>query len=185
MESIAVITAILYLLLAIRQNSWCWVFGGISTAILTYLSVNAQLYMQSALNATYFALSIYGWFSWRSGGADETPLAVARWPLRVHAVAVPAIVIVAAVNGFLLAAYTDADFAYLDAVIAWAAIWTTFMAARKVLENWWYWLVIDIASAWIFWAQDLPLVALLYVFYIAMIPFGLVNWARSWREAQA
>jgi nicotinamide mononucleotide transporter len=185
METVAVITAVLYLLLAIRQNTWCWVFGGISTAILTWLSFNAGLYMQSALNATYFGLSIYGWFSWRAGGSDDGQLQVTRWPLSVHAIAIPAIILVAVINGYLLSANTDADAAYLDATIAWAAIWTTFMAARKVLENWWYWLVIDIASAWIFWAQELPLVALLYLFYIAMIPFGIKNWTRSWREAQA
>ncbi|NIV17280.1 MAG: nicotinamide riboside transporter PnuC [Woeseiaceae bacterium] len=184
METVAVITAVLYLLLAIRQNIWCWLFGGISTAILTYLSLNAQLYMQSALNAVYFGLSIYGWFSWR-GGADEGPLEVTRWPLKTHALAVPLVLVFAAVNGYALGTFTDAEFAYVDAAIAWAAIWTTFLAARKVLESWWYWLVIDIASAYIFWAQELPLIALLYVFYIAMIPFGLLNWTRSWKEARA
>ena len=102
LEIIAVVTAVLYLLLAIRQNIWCWVFGGISTAILTWLSLNAELYMQSALNATYFALSIYGWFSWRAGGADEGPLKVTRWPIRIHAIALPAIIVIAALNGYLL-----------------------------------------------------------------------------------
>ena len=185
LEIISVITAVLYLLLAIRQNIWCWVFGGISTAILVYLSFNAQLYMQSVLNAVYFALSVYGWFSWRAGGADHGPLVVTRWPWKTHALAIPVIIIAGAINGYLLRSNVDAELAYMDAAIAWAAIWTTFLAARKVLESWWYWLVIDIASAYIYWAQELPLIALLFLLYIAMIPVGIINWTRSWREAQA
>ena len=61
----------------------------------------------------------------------------------------------------------------------------TFLVARKVLENWWYWLVIDAASVVIYWTRDLHLTALLFVVYVAMIPFGLVAWQRSRREQGA
>ena len=67
---------------------------------------------------------------------------------------------------------------------AWSAIWATFLVARKVLENWWYWLAIDAASVIIYWMRDLQLTSLLFVAYVLMIPFGLISWTRSWREAQ-
>jgi len=67
----------------------------------------------------------------------------------------------------------------------WGAIWATFLVARKVLENWWYWLVIDIASIAIYWARDLQLTSLLFVVYVVMIPFGMRAWRRSWREHMA
>ena len=60
-EIIAVAMAILYLLLAIRENIWCWPCAGISTAIYVYLFVEARLYMESALNIFYLAMAIYGW----------------------------------------------------------------------------------------------------------------------------
>ena len=57
--------------------------------------------------------------------------------------------------------------------------------ARKVLENWWYWLAIDTVLVFIYWSRDLQLTALLFVVYLIMIPFGLISWTRSWRQAQA
>jgi len=64
----------------------------------------------------------------------------------------------------------------------WFAIWATFLVARKVLENWWYWLLIDLASIFIYWTRDLQLTALLFVIYVIMIPFGLISWRNSMRE---
>jgi nicotinamide mononucleotide transporter len=137
LELAAVTSALLYLVLAIRQNIFCWMFAGISTAIYVYLFVVAQLYMESALNVFYF----------------------------------------------LLDTRTDAAFPYIDSLTTWSAIWATFLVARKVLENWWYWLVIDVASVFIYWSRGLELTALLFVVYVIMIPFGLISWTRSYREA--
>jgi nicotinamide mononucleotide transporter len=54
-----------------------------------------------------------------------------------------------------------------------------------VLENWWYWLAIDATMIYVFWAKELELTAVLYFAYLILIPFGLINWTRSYREASA
>ncbi len=176
------IAAIAYLLLAIRQNIWCWLFAGISTAIYVWLFIEARLYMESVLNSFYFVLAIYGWYSWYYGRSEGHELPVVRWPFSVHGAAIATIVAVSALTGYLLHRYSDAAYPYLDSLTTWAAIWTTFLVARKVLENWWYWLVIDAASIVIYWLRDLKLTSLLFVVYVVMIPFGIVSWTRSWRE---
>jgi len=86
------------------------------------------------------------------------------------------------VSGYLLSSKTDAAFPYIDSLTTWAAIWATFLVARKVLENWWYWLAIDSASVFIYWSRDLELTSLLFVLYVIMIPFGIVSWTRSYKE---
>ncbi|MGI9247391.1 MAG: nicotinamide riboside transporter PnuC [Woeseiaceae bacterium] len=184
-EIVAVILAVAYLLLAIRQNIWCWLCAGISTAIYVWLFVDARLYMESVLNGFYFVMAIYGWYVWTSGRTEGHERPVILWPLRTHTIAIVVIVTVSAVNGYLLSKYTDAAFPYIDSLTTWSAIWATFLVARKVLENWWYWLVIDIASVFIYWARDLQLTSLLFVIYVVMIPFGLVSWTRSMREQPA
>ena len=63
-----------------------------------------------------------------------------------------------------------------------AAIWATFLVARKVLENWWYWLVIDIASLFIYWDRELQLTSMLFLVYVCMIPVGYVSWRRSMND---
>ncbi|MGB5721791.1 MAG: nicotinamide riboside transporter PnuC [Woeseiaceae bacterium] len=185
LEVVAVIFAIAYLLLAIRQNIWCWLCAGISTAIYIWLFIGAKLYMESVLNSFYFAMAIYGWFVWSSGRQDGHERPVCVWPRRWHVMAIMAIIILSALNGFLLVRYTDAAFPYIDSLTTWSAIWATFLVARKVLENWWYWLAIDSASVAIYWVRDLQLTSLLFVVYLIMIPFGIISWTRSLREQSA
>ncbi|MGI9235579.1 MAG: nicotinamide riboside transporter PnuC [Woeseiaceae bacterium] len=181
-ELVAVLFAIAYLVLAIRQNIWCWLCAGISTAIYVWLFIDARLYMESVLNFFYFAMAIYGWTVWTSGRHDGHERPVIRWPRRIHLVAIAAIVVVSTINGFLLTRFTDAAFPYVDSLTTWSAIWATFLVARKVLENWWYWLVIDSVSVLIYWVRDLQLTSLLFVVYLIMIPFGILSWTKSMRE---
>ena len=167
-------------MLAIRQNIWCWLCAGISTAIYVVLFFAEKLYMESALNVFYFAMAVYGWFVWRAGGTQELP--VSSWPLTWHASAIAAVVLFTLSSGYLLRTYTDAAFPLADSLTTWAALWATFLVARKVIENWWYWLVIDAVLVVMFWYRDLELTAILYFAYVLMIPFGLLNWHRSMRE---
>ena len=185
LEIIAVVTALLYLVLAIRENIWCWPSALISTAIYVYVFFDARLYMESVLNIFYFATAIYGWYVWYFGRTEGQELAVTRWPTRIHAIVISLVIVVSIANGYLLQRYSNAAFPYIDSITTWAAIWATFLVARKVLENWWYWLVIDAVLVFIYWARDLQLTAMLFVLYLIMVPFGLVSWTRSWREARA
>ena len=182
-ETIAVICAVLYLLLAIRENIWCWFFAGVSTAIYVWLFIVAKLYMESLLNVFYFAMAVYGWYSWRGGQSLGHELPVTKWPVRTHAVALGVIALLVAVVGGWLARNTDAAFPFIDSATTFSAMWATFLVARKVLENWWYWLVIDVVSVFIYWSRGLELTSVLFVIYIVMIPFGLYRWTRSWKAS--
>ena len=181
-EIVAVVMAVAYLLLAIRQNIWCWFCAGVSTAIYVWLFFGAKLYMESALNTFYFVMAIYGWYVWMSGRSDGHERPVVVWPIRTHVIAIALVIVASAVSGYLLSSKTDAAFPYIDSLTTWAAIWATFLVARKVLEIWWYWLAIDSASVFIYWSRDLELTSLLFVLYVIMIPFGIVSWTRSYKE---
>ncbi len=184
-ETVAVVLAMLYVVLAIRQNIWCWLCAGISTAIFVYLFYDVRLYMEAVLNIFYFAMAIYGWYTWYYGRGIEHELPVASWSRRIHLLAIATVVALSLLSGYLLDTRTQAAFPYVDSFTSWAAVWATYLVARKVLENWWYWLVIDATMIYVFWAKNLELTAVLYLVYLVMIPIGLVSWTRSWREANA
>ena len=183
-EVLTVLLAIAYLVLAIRQNIWCWACAAGSTALSVYVFFGAMLYMESALNGFYFVMAVYGWYCWYTGGSgDELPVTV--WPARVHVAALSGIAALSLASGYLLANHTDAAYPYIDSLTTWSAVWATFLLARKVLEHWWYWLVIDLTSIFIYWSRDLPLIALLFVLYVILVPFGMVSWTRSLRMQTA
>jgi nicotinamide mononucleotide transporter len=184
-EMLAVIFAVLYLLLAIRQNIWCWFCAGISTAIFVYVYFAANLYMESVLNVFYFAMAIYGWVSWRAGHSGDVSLAISVWPRQTHFVALVAVLIMSGLSGLLLETYTNAAFPYVDSATTFGAMWATFLVARKVLENWWYWLFIDLVSVFIYWSRGLELTSLLFVVYVVLIPIGLFSWTRDYRQQSA
>ena len=179
-EVVAVVFAVLYLLLAIRENIWCWFCAGVSTAIYVALYFEARLYMESLLNIFYFAMAIYGFLVWR--GRQQQSLPVVSWPWQTHVIALGVIGVCVMASGFSLHRYTDAAFPYIDSATTFAAIWATFLVARKVLENWWYWLIIDLVSIAIYWSRGLELTSVLFAVYVVMIPFGLLHWTRSYRE---
>lgn len=186
LELVAVISAVAYLVLAIRQHIFCWIFALLSTSIYIALFVDARLYMESLLNVFYFVMAAYGLWFWYAGGDRDNGLPVTRWRWSVHAGALAAVCAVSLLTGFLLDRYTEAALPYVDSLTTWAALWATFLVARKVLENWWYWLAIDAISVYLYWARDLQLTALLFVAYLVLIPFGLVAWTRAYdRQAPA
>ena len=178
-ELVAVVAAALYLAFAIREKIVCWFFAAISTAIYIWLFIEAKLYMESILNVFYLVMAGYGWYQWSVGRTDTSNKPVVTWPLKIHALAISCIVFLGLANGFLLYIYSDAAFPFIDSLTTWFAIWATYLIAQKVLENWWYWLLIDLASIFIYWSRDLKLTSVLFVIYFIMIPIGLFSWTKS------
>jgi nicotinamide mononucleotide transporter len=179
-EWAAVLLALGYLLLAIRQNSWCWACAVTSAVLYAVLFARGGLIMQALLQVYYIALAVYGWRAWRgTGGAG--PLPVRRWPLRWHVAAWLVVALVAAINGALLAgAGEPALVRYADALIAWASVLTSWLVARKVLENWLYWIVIDTGAAALYVAQGFNATAVLFLLYAALAVRGYASWRRDY-----
>ena len=206
-EITAVVLALAYLVLAIRQSTWCWPAAIASTTIYIFLMYAAGLYMESALQLFYIAIAIYGWRQWTTGGAAVTgtltpggsgfsrdelttegksirrPLPVTTWPWRYHALAITGILLASAISGALLTHYTNAALPYADSFTTWGAIVTTWMVARKVLENWFYWFVIDSVGVFLYYSRELYLTAGLFVLYLVLVVVGYVAWHRSYAES--
>lgn len=183
-ELIGVLLAFAYLFLAIRQNIWCWAAAAASEIIFLFLMFEAKLYMESFLRIFYLGMAAYGWYSWKHGPGPDNGLPVGIWPLRRHLYVLAAIALLVAASGFALSAYTDAALPYWDSFTTWAAMIATWMVARKVLENWYYWFVVDAVSAWLYMERGLQLTALLYVVYLVMIVIGFIKWRQSYLTQQ-
>jgi len=182
LETVAVILAIAYLLLAIKENSLCWYCAFFSTAIYVWIFGDVSLYMESALNIYYMAMAVYGWYQWQRGGQDKTGLQISRWSLGNHFLAVGVILIATVTSGYLLAANTDARLPYLDSFTTWASVITTVMVARKIIENWLYWVVINMVSIFLYLDRELYQTAGLFVLYIVLAVAGYIIWIKKYRE---
>jgi nicotinamide mononucleotide transporter len=175
-EWVAVLLAFGYLLLAVRQNAWCWACAMASSAIFFVLFARGGLVMQAALQVFYIGMGAYGWWAWRRGSAQGAALPVSRWRAGRHAVAIAALLAASAVNGWIVARAQGGWVPYADAFVAWVSVLATWMVARKVLENWLYWIVVDSVAAALYWSQGFHATAVLFVAYVVIAVRGYFAW---------
>lgn len=175
-EWVAVLLAFGYLLLAVRQNAWCWACAIASSAIFLVLFARGGLVMQAVLQVFYVAMGAYGWWAWRRGGEARTSLPVTRWSRRRHAAALGVLLLLTAANGWLIARAQGGLVPYVDAFVAWVSMLATWLVARKVLENWIYWIVVDSVAAALYWTQGFHATAVLFVVYVLIAVRGYFAW---------
>lgn len=180
-EHLAVVLAIAYLLLAVKESIWCWYCAFASTAIYTLLFWQVSLLMESALNVYYLVMAVYGWHEWRRGGKKHQGLQINRWPMKMHLMVISVVLLASTASGYLLQRHTSAALPYIDSFTTWGSVITTFMVARKVLENWLYWIVIDSVSIFLYLNRGLELTALLFAGYVVIVIFGFYRWKQQCR----
>ena len=180
LETLAVALGVAYLVLAMRENSLCWYCAFFSTALYVWIFGDVSLYMESALNVYYMGMAIYGWFQWQRGGVNHEGLDIIRWTAKQHGLAISAIVLAALVSGYLLSIGTDAKLPYMDSLTTWGSILTTVMVARKVLENWLYWIVINSISIYLYLDRGLEQTALMFMLYLVLAILGYYAWRKKY-----
>ena len=180
LETLAVALGLSYLLLAMRENSLCWYCAFFSTAIYVYIFGDVSLYMESALNVYYMGMAVYGWLQWQKGGANHSGVEIVRWTAKHHIICVLVILIASVISGYLLSVNTDARLPYLDSFTTWASVLTTVMVARKVLENWLYWIVINSVSIYLYIDRDLDQTAAMFTLYLVLSVLGYVAWKKNY-----
>jgi nicotinamide mononucleotide transporter len=170
--------AVAYLVLAIGQRLACWLAAFVSSCLYVWVLFRARLYMESMLNGFYAAMAIYGYWQW-TRGRDHQPLNVSRWSWRRNAAGLLAVVGMSILSAYFLRRFTPAAWPFLDSTVTWASVFATFLVARKVYENWHWWLVIDSVSLVLCYTRRLYLTMLLFALYLLMIVIGMREWRRS------
>jgi len=188
LEILSLITGVGYAVLAARRNRLCWIAGAVSSACAAVAYGTRGLPMQSGLQVFFVGMALYGWLSWtRSAVTGELP--VGLWPLPFHLGAVLLITVLSFGSASLLVANTDAAaWPRLDSLTTWFSLLATWLAARGRLENWLYWIVIDLVLVFLSYKQGSMPMALLNFLFIAIAFGGFIAWRRRFQaqtQAQA
>lgn len=178
-EWVAVIAGVVYVLLIMDRRRAGWIFGGISSLVLMVLAARAQLPMNALLQFTYVIAAVYGWWRW-SGAGDDRPIGTWHW--RGHVIALAGCVIVSLCLAQLPAMAASSAFPFTDSLVACAGLLATWLVARVSLENWLYWIVVDLVSIYLYFSQGLVVASLLYVIYLGIATVGYCHWRARWRR---
>ena len=182
MEITAVVFAIIYLLLAVKQDVRCWYAAIFSSFLYFFIMMSANLYMEAYLQIFYIIMAIYGWFQWNKISEDKSKFIVRTWNIKQHLIVISSVICLAYISGSLLNIYTEAALPFIDALTTWGAIIATYMVAKKLLENWIYWFVIDSISVLLFMSRGLYLTSVLFFVYLIIIYFGYKSWTKIKHE---
>ncbi|MBU2883410.1 nicotinamide riboside transporter PnuC [Psychrosphaera sp. B3R10] len=193
-EYIAAILSLVYVILAIKQNSWCWPAAFVSTAIYTLLFWHGALLMESLLNFYYMLMAVFGFHQWRTVDkcAEENAIfedittvkPIISWRMASHIKYIAVISLMVLVVGFMLDNFTHANMAYLDTFTTVFALFATYLLTQKVLENWLYWVVIDIASLFLYVTQGYYPTVVLFMLYTLFAAHGYISWRKLYIEEQ-
>jgi nicotinamide mononucleotide transporter len=181
LEALAVLSGVVYVVLAVPRSRWCWVAGGFSSFIYVWLSVRARLPMQSLLQAWYVGVAVYGFLRWSC--EFRTCISLLSW--RGHVAGIAASLLLAAAIARFLAAETQAAWPRLDASTAMLGLFASWLTARAKLESWLYWIVIDTVLAWLYAAQGLVFTAFLFLVYLVIAAAGFIEWLKTYRRQTA
>lgn len=177
----AVFLAVAYLLLAVWRDIRCWIAGIMSSSIYFVLMFTANLYMESILQIFYIFMGVYGFNQWKSDIANTEEISITTWNLKTHLIVLGIILISSYFAGYILDTYTDAKLPFLDSLTTFGALFATYMVAKKILENWIYWFLIDSVSIYLFIERELYLTSILFCLYLIIIIFGFRSWLAVFR----
>lgn len=183
-ELIATLFGYLSVFLAVRQHVWTWPTGILNEVALFILFFQVQLYADMLLQCIFFIFTIYGWLQWGKNGNAVT---VKKWG-RVRLLQLLfGIVLLAFLLSFITAKFHvwlpsyfehPAAHPFVDSLVSLLSIAAIFLLAFKILESWILWIVVDVLSIGLFFAQEIYLVAIQYSIFLLMAIFGFYRWRR-------
>ena len=179
-ELLGTILSIIYLYLSIKQRIGLWVFGFLCSLLYVIVFFQAKFYADMSLQFYYLAVSVYGWFSWKAKSKKtESVLAISKTNLKSAIVLVFIGIVIYFIYYYVLSQFTDSPLPRADSFTTALSIVATWMLARKKLEHWLLWIIVDSVSVSLYVYKELYITAVLFGIYTIMAMVGYYQWWRS------
>ncbi len=178
LEIFGFITGILGVWLTIRRNILCFPIGIVNVLIYAYLfqSENVRLYADALLQIIYLILLVYGWMVWNRSKNEKEEIRTVSILLAKKLVIIGVLSTIAL--GVFLSHYTNASLPYLDAALTILSLIAQWMIAKKMIENWLLWMVVNIIYIPLYIYKGLTLTSILYLLFLILAINGWYNWKK-------
>ena len=167
-----------FILGVIRQKIWAWPIGIIASAISVWLFIDVKLFSEALLYSVYIVLGFYGWFRWMPGKNTKSR-AISEASPKVHLFAILIGLITWIGLGSFFQYFTDSALPYADAFSTAFAFVATYLESEKYLRHWWYWIVLNAFSIWLYHARELDIMAFMLLGFTAFSVVGYYSWVKQ------
>ena len=167
----------------IKEIHWGWPLAILSSALYGVVFWDSQLYGEASLQVMFILIALWGWHQWHKGTQSTPPDIQTAPPLKISQLNTNEFKQTAAttllawpVMAYFLNRYTDSDVAIWDALVTSLSLLGQYLLAKKKIENWWVWMVVNIITVGLMLVKSLWLTALLYVLFAVLSYIGLKTW---------
>jgi nicotinamide mononucleotide transporter len=182
-ELVAVITGLLYVVYTIQENTLLWLFGIVSSGLYVWIFYKSGIYAYAVLYVYYVAIGFYGWYNWSKKPGDPEKqhdrLSVRRATRGYLWVCIILTGILVIPLFYLLKKFTSSDMAMADAILTSGGMVATWMLTQKLIEQWLFWIIIDLLSLGVMVYKELYPSALLFLVYTLLAIKGYLKWKKE------
>jgi nicotinamide mononucleotide transporter len=182
LEILGFFTGIAGVYLTIKRSPFCWPISALNVMLYGVIFYDAKLYADMGLQGVFLVFSVYGWYAWTKGSEnylpDSSPLQVKQSTIKELSFGILITIPIAVILGYMLKNQTNADFPYIDSMLASLSIFAQILQTRKRLENWYIWILVDTVYILIYLSKDLYLSAILYTVFLGLAIQGANEWRK-------
>ncbi|MCM1022229.1 MAG: nicotinamide riboside transporter PnuC [Muribaculum sp.] len=180
LEIFGFLIGLLYLWWEYHADARVWLASMIMPAISMWIYFSKGIYADFGINIYYLIMAVYGYAVWRKGGdrKENKPQPIAHTPLKVWCVLVPATALLWIAMAWFLDRFTDSTVPVTDAFTTSLSIVGTWMLARKYVEQWLIWIVVDFVCVGLYAYKGLIFYPILYAAYTVIAIFGYRKWLK-------
>jgi nicotinamide mononucleotide transporter len=182
-ETLGFVTGVVCVYLVVRQNIWNFPLGLANNIFFLLLFTQARLFGDAGLQIVYLALGLHGWYQWLYGGEHRTALKITRASLRVWFV-LACLIPIATWGLVLILRQVNGTAPLADAFTTVLSLAAQYLLNRKLIENWFVWIVADVIYIYLYIARGLHLTAVLYAVFLCLCIAGLIEWRKSLRREE-
>jgi len=176
LELIAFIVSVLGVWLTTARSLWNFPFSLLSVALYGVIFYQVKLYADMGLQGIFAATLLYGLWQWLHGRSTSGEVLVTRVGPTEILISIVIGVAAAGALGFLLHEHTDASLPWIDSLLLSGSLVASIWAARRNIENWWVWIVVDVLYVGVYLIKHLYLTAVLYAAFVLLAVLGLRRW---------
>ncbi len=182
LEGIAVVTGVLSVWFAKKENILVYPTGIISVLIYVYILAHNKLYGDMGINAYYFVLSVYGWYNWSRKDNQQQAIHISKSSIKENVFSFFLFFLFFGILIIILKGYTDSDVPIIDSFTTALFFVAMILMARKKIENWIVWIIGDLISIPLYFYKGLILTSIQFLVFLGLAIAGYLSWKNSMAE---
>lgn len=179
LEAFATVFGLLSVWFSMRENILVFPTGIINTAIYVYILFYAGLFGDMSINAYYFAMSIYGWWKWTQKTDENHYIPIRRSTKKEKIYSLGLMLVSYVLLAYILKNYTSSTVPYIDAFTTALFFVGMWLMAKKVIDNWIYWIIADLITIPLYIYKGLTITAFQYLIFTILAIAGYYTWKKQ------